>query len=122
MLGDFRVTTDARNLLAPEGDLPPERPRERDHSRYILQAKSEAKSEIDLRGLRAVEAIEQLEKEIGTLVLAGAKEARVIHGIGTGALMKAVHEFLAGNTFIVRFESCDLRQGGIGATRIILSE
>ncbi|MFA6449579.1 MAG: Smr/MutS family protein [bacterium] len=122
LLGDFRVTTDARNLMAPEYDLLPELPKSQDHTRYILNAKAAAKSEIDLRGLRAAEAIETLDKEIGTLVLAGSKEARIIHGIGTGALIKAVHEYLAGNTYILRFESCDLRQGGIGATRIVLSE
>ncbi len=121
-LGDFRVTTDANNLMLPDADSLPPLPKSRDHTRFILKAKSEARTEIDLRGLRAAEAIDQLEKEIGTLAMAGAKEARIIHGIGTGALLKAVHEYLPTNTFVSRFESCDLRQGGIGATKIYLSE
>lgn len=125
LLGEFKVSTDARSLVVPEGDMPPARipeKKEKDHTRFILDAKETAKTEIDLRGMRALEAIAALEKEIDNLNLAGAKETRIIHGIGTGALIKAVHEYLPTNPFVRRFETCQLNEGGIGATRIYLYE
>jgi DNA mismatch repair protein MutS2 len=121
-LGEFRVSTDARNLLLPDGDIPPERPKPADHNRLIANAKDRAKLEIDLRGMRAVEALATLERELDNLNLAGSAEVRIIHGIGTGALMKAVQEYLPTNPFVRRFEPCPQNEGGSGATKVFLSE
>ncbi|HOC92919.1 MAG TPA: Smr/MutS family protein [bacterium] len=123
MLGDFRMSVDLANL-SEAGDIPrrassiaPD-----DYATHIINAKGRARNEIDIRGMRAAEAIESLENEISSLNMAGAAEARIIHGIGTGALMKAVHEHLAINPFVKRFEFCESRQGGMGATNIYLAD
>ena len=51
--------------------------------------------EIDLRGWRVEEAIEQLDRFLDRAVLGGLPSARIIHGIGTGVLRSALREYLA---------------------------
>ncbi len=68
----------------------------------ILKIKSSVKVEkpqngdikLDLHGLRADEAIENLDKFLSDALLAGFEEVLVYHGIGTGKLAFAVKEFL----------------------------
>jgi DNA mismatch repair protein MutS2 len=122
MLGDFRMSVDLANLseagdVSRRASVAPD-----DYTTHIINAKGRARNEIDIRGMRAAEAIETLENEISSLNMAGAAEAKIVHGIGTGALMKAVHEHLAVNPFVKRFEFCELRQGGMGATKIYLED
>ena len=48
---------------------------------------------LDLHGLRAEEAIENLDKFLSDALLAGFEEVLVYHGIGSGKLAFAVKEF-----------------------------
>ncbi len=120
MLGEFPATVLLEDITYPDPAkmMRPEKPKARDYTKFLHDAKDRAKREIDLRGMRAVEAIEKLDSDLETLMLAGEKEARVIHGIGTGALMKAVHEFLPSCRMVKRFEICPLSEGGSGATKV----
>ena len=50
-------------------------------------------------------------------VAAGALgEVRVVHGIGTGALRRAVHEFLASSPYCTTFRESEPAAGGAGVT------
>jgi len=116
LLGDLTMTTDISNLsLSPHVDARPT-PGKRDYIRFVAEARESLKKEIDLHGLRVHEALEVLERELETLNLAGAEEVRIVHGIGTGALMKAVREYLDTSPFVTRHEVCNIGRGGIGAT------
>ena len=59
--------------------------------------------ELDLRGVRVVEALGQLETFLDKALLDGASQVRVIHGMGTGALRSAVRERLGSHTIINRW-------------------
>lgn len=54
----------------------------------------EAKTEIDLRGCTAEEALMELDRFIDSAVLSGMNIVHCIHGKGTGVLRKAIHEHL----------------------------
>jgi len=120
LLGDFTVTTEPANLSLPDSPAAPAPPRKRDYAKFVAEAKGNVKEEINLHGMRVLEALEYLERELETYNLAGASEVRIVHGIGTGALMKAVQEYLEKSPFVRRFEICELKYGGIGATRAFL--
>jgi len=125
LIGEITMTTDTKNLGVPDGSEPPQPKKYRtmaQHEYYIEAAKDRARDNIDVRGMRAAEAIETLEPEIATLHLAGRRQFTIVTGVGTGALMRAVHEYLTGNPFVARFEPAPLSQGGIGATIVFLSE
>lgn len=51
-------------------------------------------NEIDVRGLRVEEAVMAVDKFLDEAILAGWEQIYIIHGKGTGALKKAIHEFL----------------------------
>lgn len=77
-------------------------------------------AEIDLRGLRVDEAIDRLDADLDAAVVAGRDELRVIHGIGTGALRRAVREHLPRSPFVVELLEASRDEGGAGATKVVL--
>lgn len=73
-------------------------------------------SRINMIGLRVDEALSRLEPFINHASLAGFSEITVIHGIGKGLLMKAVHEHLTGHPLIKGFRKGEQAEGGAGVT------
>jgi DNA mismatch repair protein MutS2 len=76
--------------------------------------------EIDLRGLHVEEALERLDARLDEAAVEGRDELRVIHGIGTGALRRAVREHLPRSTWVVECLEAARDEGGAGATRVVL--
>ena len=74
----------------------------------------------DLRGLRVDEALDRLDTALDLAVAEGRDEMRIIHGIGTGALRKAVLEYLPRSRYVVESAAAAREEGGAGATRAIL--
>lgn len=72
--------------------------------------------ELDLRGQRADDALEQLERYLDAAYLAGLPFVRIIHGKGTGKLRQAVRQALRNNPHVKRFEAGGDREGGDGVT------
>lgn len=74
--------------------------------------------ELDLRGQRVEESLERLEAYVDSAYTAGLPFARIIHGKGTGALRKAVREFLEHHVLISKVETAHPNEGGDGVTII----
>ncbi len=72
--------------------------------------------ELDLRGLRSDDALDQVERYLDAAYLAGLPFVRIIHGKGTGKLRKAVREALQTNPHIKSFDAGGEREGGDGVT------
>lgn len=72
--------------------------------------------EINLIGKRTDEAILELEDVFDNAILSNAKSLRIIHGRGTGALKRAVHEYLKSTRLVDSFEQAPADEGGEGAT------
>jgi DNA mismatch repair protein MutS2 len=72
--------------------------------------------ELDLRGQRADDALDQLERYLDAAYLAGLPFVRIIHGKGTGKLRQAVRESLGPNPHVRSFESGGVSEGGDGVT------
>jgi DNA mismatch repair protein MutS2 len=77
--------------------------------------------EINLLGWRARDAVDALEAFLDRAVRAGLAEVRVVHGIGSGALRQAVHEFLHGSPYCAAFREADPTTGGAGVTIVELA-
>ena len=77
---------------------------------------SQARMEIDLRGLRVDDGLAELERQLDAAYLNGMPFVRVIHGKGTGAMKKAVREALQTNPHVKRFEGGKDEEGGEGVT------
>ncbi|MBM7555021.1 endonuclease MutS2 [Thalassobacillus pellis] len=74
------------------------------------------KTELDLRGERYEEAMNQLEKYIDDAILAGYPRVSIIHGKGTGALRTGVESFAKNHRSITSHRSGGMNEGGGGVT------
>ncbi len=72
--------------------------------------------EVDLRGKRAEDALDALERYLDAAYLAGLPFVRIIHGKGTGKLRQAVRETLSSHPHVKSFESGGEKEGGEGVT------
>lgn len=75
---------------------------------------------LDLRGFRAEEALQALEKQVDRALLAGLNEFSVVHGLGEGVLQKAVQEYLRGRREVTKFFFSHPEEGGFGKTVVQL--
>ena len=73
-------------------------------------------SEVDLRGMDAVEAICVLERYVDEAMRSNISPIRIIHGKGTGVLRSAVHQSLRKNKFIKSFRLGQYGEGEDGVT------
>jgi len=72
--------------------------------------------ELDLRGRRAEEALEMLDRFLDRASLAQLRQVRIVHGKGTGALMKQVRQHLTGHPLVRSQRMGELSEGGWGVT------
>ena len=72
--------------------------------------------QITLLGQRADEAIQNVEKYLDDAYAAGLSRARLVHGKGTGALRRAVQEYVSSHPLVTEFATADPEEGGAGAT------
>jgi len=84
--------------------------------RVTVTAASSDRDEINLVGMRTSEALRKLEEFLDQAYLTNRAEVRVIHGIGSGALKKAIHEYLATSPYCASFRQAEPHHGGAGAT------
>lgn len=85
------------------------------------QAEEEdAATSLHLLGYRVDEAIQRLETFLNHAALSGVREVRVVHGIGTGALMKGIRDHLEGHPLVQEYRVGEAYEGGKGATIVTL--
>ncbi len=72
--------------------------------------------EVSLRGMRAEEALEKLDKYLDRAYLAGLPSVRVIHGKGTGTLRKLARELLSNHPLVAEIRPATPHEGGEGVT------
>ncbi|MGH7920307.1 MAG: Smr/MutS family protein, partial [Candidatus Dormibacteraceae bacterium] len=77
--------------------------------------------QLDLRGQRALEAVETLDRYLDQAALAGMPWVRIVHGVGTGAVKAAVREHLRGSPLVAALEDAPQAEGGAGATLVRLA-
>ena len=89
-------------------------------STYSVQRNVSFKDEIDLRGMNGDEAWFKVDKYIDEAILAGFSRVRLIHGKGTGALKKALWQFLRGDKRIASYRIGQFGEGDGGVTIVDL--
>lgn len=72
--------------------------------------------ELDIRGCNIEEAREKISKYLDDVTIAGLHEVTIIHGKGTGALRKGVHEILKSNPHVKTFRLGKYGEGESGVT------
>ena len=90
-------------------------------STYSNLAKAKTiKSEINVIGLSVEEATFVVDKFLDDSSLAKLNTVRIVHGKGTGKLMKGIHKFLKTNPHVKSFRSGTYGEGEMGVTIVEL--
>ncbi len=71
---------------------------------------------LDIRGKRADFALIELESFLDKALLNSTDIVEIVHGKGTGALRKSVHDFLRSSIMVSHYEKANEDQGGDGMT------
>jgi DNA mismatch repair protein MutS2 len=87
----------------------------------MLDAASGAKTELDVRGNRFVDAEPLVEKWLDEAQLLGLSPLRLIHGKGTGLLGRGLQEHLRGHAAVKSLRYGNADEGGSGVTILELS-
>jgi DNA mismatch repair protein MutS2 len=108
------VAAGARVARAPAGGGPA--------ADLQLQRRANISPEIHLRGQHVEEALLALDEYMDDACLAGLSPVRVVHGKGTGALKRAVWEWLRSHPNVEDFRLGEEGEGGGGVTVVRLKE
>ena len=85
-----------------------------------LYIERRASSELDIRGYETLEAESVVENYLDAAVMAKLETVTIIHGKGTGALRKAVHEILRRSKAVKSFRLGRYGEGEAGVTVVEL--
>jgi DNA mismatch repair protein MutS2 len=117
--GSMRMVLPREDLMPlPAGDQEAPRPRLRagvGGGGYVAAA-SDARPEVDLRGMRPEELDVVLGRALDGAIMAGLPTFRIIHGKGTGALRAHVRELLKTDRRVIAARPGELHEGGTGVT------
>ncbi len=72
--------------------------------------------ELHLRGFLVEDAIPALEEYLDQAYLAGLPWVNIVHGHGTGALKKAIRDYLRGHPLVKEYKKAPENEGGDGVT------
>lgn len=81
-----------------------------------MSKSSSVSTEINLLGKTVDEAIAILDKYLDDAYLAHLNQVRVVHGKGTGALRKGVHDYLRRNKRVASYRLGEFGEGDAGVT------
>lgn len=73
---------------------------------------------LDLRGKRVEEALTLVEQFLDGALISGMSPLMVIHGHGTGAIKRAVREYMKSSRYVRSYRSGEMHEGGDGVTVI----
>ena len=90
--------------------------------RSEIPVRNDLKAEINILGLRVHEAKQEVERFIDKAMLGGLSEVKIIHGVGTLALKKAVKETLRANKSVKSFRGGQFGEGDLGVTIVELKK
>ncbi|MDQ0202688.1 endonuclease MutS2 [Pectinatus haikarae] len=122
LLGGLKTTVKAKNcLFISSAQKTPQETHPVARSNFSQTDKTAAISrQIDIRGMMVSDAQEILDKYIDDAIMAGLKQIIIIHGKGTGALRKGIHEYLKNHRSVFSYSLADINEGGSGATVVQL--
>ncbi|MFP4642962.1 MAG: endonuclease MutS2 [Spirochaetales bacterium] len=115
--GSVRMTMDESELEV----LPEAESRSTAESRVRTETTtSRPVFELDIRGERLAAALDRVERQIDACLSEGLESFTILHGKGTGALQKGVHDLLSGREEIASTEFARPEDGGTGKTVVRL--
>ncbi|MCF7930005.1 MAG: endonuclease MutS2 [Acholeplasmataceae bacterium] len=124
---DCRVVFGKFDLVFKSYDLRKEEPKKEPNKAVKTEKISigdtparSAKFELDLRGYRFDEVKEAMDQALDSAILSGLETMRIIHGFGSGAVRKAVYDYIKSSPYIKTHRFGGEGEGLNGVTIITL--
>ena len=122
------LTKNPAKLIQEQGIKSQEQRRISNVADELRKKKLSFQRELDIRGLRADEALEVLIAYVDDALMVNAEQVTILHGTGTGALKQVVRDYLAErqksmrrlNSGDISFHDGDPDRGGAGITVVEL--
>lgn len=121
--GRVTLETDGARIVVPSDDVevvpePVTGPSPRDLEAEELRRRAAARVSptLNLQGQRVEEAMEALTAYLDDALLAGLDSVTIVHGVGTGAIRRAVRDALHDHPRVQGFRGGRKEEGGDGAT------
>ena len=122
------LTKNPAKLIQEQGTKSQEQRRISNVADELRKKKLSFQRELDIRGLRADEALEVLIAYVDDALMVNAEQVTILHGTGTGALKQVVRDYLAErqksmrrlNSGDISFHDGDPDRGGAGITVVEL--
>ncbi len=114
-IGTMKFTFKETELAVPRRTV--------ERKNYIFEKGSQApmpKLNLDLRGMRLVEALEAIDDEIEACYVHGITSFSVIHGYGDGILSSGIQKHLKMNEIVAEYHFAHPDDGGQGKTYVTL--
>ena len=112
----YKTSLDKLELSeAPKGRKPV-----RSNVDEMIRYKADVKTEINVIGQHVDEALVNVSKYLDDARIRNYKEVRIIHGMGSGALRSAIHNYLKDCNFVDSFQLGGQFDGSSGATIVKL--
>ena len=89
-------------------------------NREINEKKLSFRPRIDVRGMRAEEALQNIQDFIDDAIMVEANELHILHGKGNGILREMIRAFLKSEPAIKKFRDEHVQFGGSGITIVEL--
>lgn len=115
---DLEITKTAKDVKREN-----QRNESRNRGRTAINKSASIRPEINVMGMTVDEAIAQLDKYIDDACLANLAQITVVHGKGTGALRKGLHNYfkqLKKQKRISGYRDGEYGEGDLGVTVVIL--
>ena len=86
----------------------------------IDKHRNQFRQELDVRGMRADEALNQVQYFIDDAILVGASQVRILHGKGNGILRQLIRQYLGSVPNVTNYCDEHVQFGGAGITVVEL--
>jgi len=113
-VGGFRMTVDLRELQRLKGN--DKQPAPATTVPVINSAPRNVGMQLDMRGMRAGDVAELVDRYLNDAYLSNLNEVRLVHGKGTGALRNVVRDVLASHPLVDKYTGGVQGEGGDGVT------
>jgi len=120
-MGNLRSVVKLNRVHKVSNKSVPKEIRKASYSSDLTDSISQFSPEIDLRGRRGDEAVNEIERYLDKAIMMGISSFKIIHGKGDGILRKLIREYLKKYSEVNRMEDEQADRGGDGITYVYLN-